>query len=358
MQSLKSSRSVSPVTPSRHVATSKRIAALLIAASVVGACATSVAEKEYQISGQVITETGDAIGQAQVRLGSDVVLATDTTGTFSTVLNRGAGTRVTVTFSAPGYATVYRTIATQVAAQALPAVRLRTVDRQVNVTLPGAGDPPAVVQVTRGEGYSSLALTTGSVVVPGGNVVQGNITVSMTYWHPQEALDSAPALLVANENNMVVPLETFGMTSVELWQNGNLLQVAPNHTVALSFAQPSGMQARLSVAMPNLYYLDPNTGIWTFQGSTTDGTMTYDKTTVACSPPSCRILVPGTSMAHLYPTGGGCVEGHVYDACNPATPLASHRCQGVVSRRRGDQRLYRHNRWRRLLLRLDADFQL
>jgi hypothetical protein len=129
MQSRESPRSVPPVTPNWLFTTKARVAALLIAASVVGACASTVPEKEYQISGQVITETGGAIGQAQVRLGSDVVLATDTVGAFTTVLNRQSGSRIILTFSAPGYATVYRVITTQVAAQALPAVRLRAVDR-------------------------------------------------------------------------------------------------------------------------------------------------------------------------------------------------------------------------------------
>ncbi len=285
-----------------------------------GGCTTTVPEKDHQVSGRVTTEAGASLGRAQVRLGSEVVLATDATGAYTTQLERTPGTRLVATFSAPGYATVYRSIVTQQTAVTLPAVRLRAVDRQVNVTLPGAGDLPVVIQVRRGEGAATLTLDTGSVVVPGGNVVQGSIQVAMTYWHPQEALDSAPALLVANENSTAVPLTTFGMAAIELWQNGNLLQVAPNHTVALSFNQPAGTLAKLGTTMPNLYYLDPNVGIWNYEGSINDGTLTFDK---AAGTFNARLphLSAWNVDGSIYPSGGGCVQGHVYDACHPATPL-------------------------------------
>ena len=195
-------------------------------------------------------------------------------------------------------------------------IPLRAVQTAETITLPGADDDPVSVQVVVGSQAVTLLLGAGDLVDAGGHAAVGDVQVELSYWHPLEDLSSAPALLVALEGNALVELKTFGMAGVDVFQNGQPLNVAPGHHVTLNFTQLPSLLPMWEGTSPNLYVVDEATGLWTSLGGRAQGVLSLNPDSGVVS-----AYLPHLSYWNLdgaiTPSGGGCVSGVAYNACEP-----------------------------------------
>ncbi len=123
-----------------------------------------------------------------------------------------------------------------------------------------------------------LKFDAGDVALPNGNPYSGTVHVAAHRIDPTQANGrfEMPGDLrgITNENKNVV-LQSFGMMAVELTDpSGNLLQVAPNQTVEMSFDVPTSLVSSAPSSIP-LWYFDESTGDWKEEGSATLTGNTY-----------------------------------------------------------------------------------
>lgn len=278
------------------------------------------------LTGVVQDEGGVPIKNVQVcMLANGACSATDANGLYSIAHDNKLVEPLAVRFAASGYAQRVRRMYTATSQQA--ATSMRTVDYSAQITLPEEGSDPKSISLKRYTETATLTIAANSMQQADGQIAHGQVDVHMTFWHPLEPLVSVPGSLLAKDSNTVAKgLTTFGMTSIEISQNGNLLQIASGKTLDWSVSEPTVVQQvfnpnqQVVQSMPDLYSLDTNTGLWVFEGNITSGALAYNANTNAFTA-HLPHLSSWNIDADAGPQYGGCVTGKVVDPCG--NPIAN-----------------------------------
>lgn len=310
-------------TPMLHVFTLGCICASFVACSGGSGSSESAADA-IGVFGQVKAEDGTAISGAQVCFVSNGnCITTDASGNFKKAYDNTVAEPVIVQFSKPGYARKVVRMRNSDTSQA--GVVLRQVDTLTTITLPAAGASAVVVEALHDDSRSALIIGANALVDASGAPAVGNANVSLTYFHPLQSLQTAPAALNAENGNAIKGLFTWGMADIEIEQNGALLQVAPGQTLGWDILEPPTVAQTLSpngpisLPLPDLYSLNPNTGLWHLEGTAASGAVSYDAN-------STTVM---TKLAHLSSWNvdsdasaafGGCVSGRIIDPCGNPIP--------------------------------------
>lgn len=271
------------------------------------------------IFGQVRTEDGAALTDTKVCfVGTTTCVSSDASGHYKKAYDNKLPEPVVVQFTKPGYARKIVRMHNATLAQA--GVVLRKIDTQVTIALPQAGQSPVIVEAMHDDSRSALSIGAASLVDGDGVVAAGNANVSLTYFHPLQNLQGAPGALNAENGKSIKGLFTWGMADIEIEQNGALLQVAPNQTLGWNILEPPAVASALSpngivtLPLPDLYSLSPNTGLWHLEGTASSGSVSYDadSTTVMTRLPH---LSSWNVDSDAGPNYGGCVSGRIIDPC-------------------------------------------
>lgn len=308
-----------------HVTKFRLILAMCFATEV--GCSTNsdntMSKDPLSLTGVVQDEGGTPIKNAQVCvLANNVCQVTDENGHYTFAHDNKLIEPLAIRFVAAGYAQRVRRMYTATSTQA--ATAMRTIDYSAQVTLPEQGSDPKSISLKRYTETATLTISADTMQQPDGQIAHGQVDVHMTFWHPLEPLVSVPGGLLAKDSNTIAKgLTTFGMTSIEIIQNGNLLQIVPGKSLDWSVSEPTVVQQVLNPNQqvvqptPDLYALDTNTGLWVFEGNTTSGLLTYNANTNAFT-----AHLPHLSSWNIDADAGaqygGCVTGKVVDPCgNP-----------------------------------------
>ena len=123
-----------------------------------------------------------------------------------------------------------------------------------------------------------LIFEAGDVALPNGTAYSGTVHVAAKRIDPTQTngrFEMPGDLRGINANEENVILQSYGMMAVELTdQSGNLLQVAPNQSVDISFEVPSSLVSSAPTSIP-LWYFDEINGDWKEEGSATLSGNTY-----------------------------------------------------------------------------------
>ena len=296
---------------------------------VVG-CTTSKPE-QIVLTGRVTTDQAVPIYQATVTVtlegvAQPFVTTTNALGNFH-IANPSvpwpADANLVAYVTHPGYAPSAARLHYKLDSSADINAQLRPVDTTLTAEL--RPDQPVQISAQRLDGGAIVSIPPNSLVDSSGALATGTVHVELTYWHPFEPMSTQPAPLFGDEPNGKIPLFTYGMADISVTQNGQHLQVAPNHTIGLQLQIGSLEMAQIAnqiIPMPYLWYMDPNTGYWTRQNGLLNNSLTYDPGAgvfTAALPHMSAWNVDGG----LQPANGGCFTGKAVNACNPAQGLAN-----------------------------------
>jgi hypothetical protein len=311
-------------TPMLHVFTLGCICASIVACGGGNGSSDSAADA-IGVFGQVKAEDGTAISGAQVCFVSNGnCITTDASGKFKKAYDNTVAEPIIVQFFKPGYARKVVRMRNSVNSQA--GVVLRQIDTLTTVALPAAGASAVVVEALHDDSRSALVIGPDSLVDASGALAVGNANVSLTYFHPLQSLETAPGALNAEDGNGIKGLFTFGMADIEIEQNGALLQVAPGQLLGWDILEPPTVAQTLSpngpvsLPLPDLYSLNPNTGLWHLEGTAASGFVSYDANSTTVMTKLAHLTswnVDGDASAAY----GGCVSGRIIDPCG--NPIAN-----------------------------------
>ncbi len=131
--------------------------------------------------------------------------------------------------------------------------------------------------VTLPEG-GQLTFEPGDVAYPNGDSFAGQVFVAAKRIDPTTAngkFEMPGDLRAKDKDDKDMTLSSYGMMAVELTDaSGNLLQVAENQTVDITFEVPSSIVATAPADIP-LWYFDETNGVWKEEGSATLSGNTY-----------------------------------------------------------------------------------
>ena len=117
---------------------------------------------------------------------------------------------------------------------------------------------------------AQLIFESGDVAYPNGDAYSGQVNVAAKRIDPTTKngqFEMPGDLRGVDSAGKDVTLASYGMMAVELTDNnGNLLQVAPDRTVHLSFEVPTSLAANAPTEIP-LWYFDETDGEWKEEGS-------------------------------------------------------------------------------------------
>lgn len=238
------------------------------------------------MTGYVLDQDQQPIAGAAIALaGTSSATTSDRDGAYTLALKAPADFNVVVSVQSAGF--VRQALTTQIPrANSDQRINftLQKTGMSVAVLLPDAGQPPAQVATAGKDGAVALGLPAGSLVDETGAVVTGTVDVDLTYFHPRQARSTMPVSLATQDPNGggAVPLVTFGMADINVWQNGKALLVAPGATLDLDFtaiaAQSTYVQDHNqdSVFLPQLYSADMNTGMWVHEAALGSDKLTYE----------------------------------------------------------------------------------
>jgi hypothetical protein len=186
-------------------------------------------------------------------------------------------------------------------------------------------DVPAKATLQHGDTAMHLNMPFQSLVKANGEFVQGEIDVQITFYKQEDfppnyiADDiTLPTLLAQNINNGIMRLTTMGMADINLYQNGEKLQVAPGRVLNWSVqASPATAEriAQLPADNPvKLYFLNTANNFWEEDASA----IFYDANT--------RTL--NANLSHLthinfdaeLRSSGTCYWGKIEDQCGDPVP--------------------------------------
>lgn len=290
-------------------------------AAAASACHRSSGYGPPSLSGRVVDESGSPIAAASLAWAGGAAAGVSSDGTFRLTTDTDPSTPQALAISAPGYAPIYRAMRPPVAGvRDLGDVPLRQEPDPVIRRLPAAGEPPVTVALERSGAGVSVELAAGQLVDAQGQPASGDVEVRLQYWHPNENLDSAPALLLSAENDQILALKCFGMAGIDVQQGGKALSVAPGAHITLVFQQTPDLAALWPGTNPALYSLDETSGMWSHEGDKASGALTFDPNTQAARASLSHMSYWNVDGA-IYPSNGGCVTGLAYDQCSPLAPL-------------------------------------
>jgi hypothetical protein len=188
-----------------------------------------------------------------------------------------------------------------------------------------AEDLPAAATLQHGKTTSQLSIPFQSLVNERGEEVKGEIDVEMTFYDagdfpPDYMSDdpTLPTLLAQTDDSGIVRLQTTGMADINLYQEGQRLQVAPNRSVLWTIQEPDET-AQIIASLPEdnpvkLYKLNTATNFWEENAEP----CIYDANTQT-------LRVNLTHLSHNntdfeFPSFGTCYEGSIVDQCGDSIP--------------------------------------
>lgn len=212
---------------------------------------------------QVLDEAGQPLSGASVSSGSS---ALPTDGAGYVVLDNLAPGFFSARVRAVGFAPAVVSLELPAGARASHQLRLQPL-----------GPPqPFVVEegATLERGSVRVSIPPHSVVDADGYPVSGSVEATLVPLDPSTTPDSAlPGPLEGLPSSGLaepVPLESFLMAEVSLWQDGRPLQLAPGATATLELLLPPSASAQLSPGdtIP-AWWLDTEQGLWVEEGTGT-----------------------------------------------------------------------------------------
>ena len=223
------------------------------------------------ISGFVTDETEQPVAGATVKAGT-LTTHTDQFGYFEIKNTQVTQNAAMVTVIQPGY---FKGIKTYIATEGQAAFfRIKLIPKTTAGTVNGnQGGTVALYN-----GLSISFMPGGVITASAGTPYTGTINVAASWINPVAGdLDRImPGDLRGIEaNGDIKGLTTFGMAAIELTgTGGELLQIAPGKTAALSLTLPASVLPFAPASIP-LWYLDEGTGLWTEQGTAVKKGNTY-----------------------------------------------------------------------------------
>lgn len=268
--------------------------------------------------GYVVDEAGGKIAGARVCSGaSGSCVASDGNGQFALTMQADAQGSLVANVSAPGYTSVSRrfSVVTDIG-----SFFLRKLDAVATVTMPTSTQDPVEISFSRDGGNMKLAIRAQSLIDASGKLVTGDVEVNLGGWNGYSDPSSYPGALFAEGANTGVKLYTYGMAHIEIYQDGNKLQVSPGEHLVWTVQEPNDqsrgafLSADTSAPTPNLYSLSETTGQWHLEGTLDGNIMAYDKNSATFT-----MKLPHLSSWNADGTQGGtggCISGYVYSPCD------------------------------------------
>lgn len=305
---------------------------LALGAAMFVACGSTTTSLSPGISGTVVSTTGKTIVGAQITVNGRSVLS-DKDGIFVLASAADADTYVGVQVKASGYPEAVRRVLMPSDSQANLQFTLRPVDQSQTFALP-TDATPATFSINRGVAGAALSIPAAALVDPQGNVATGNANMNLTFWSPDDDMSTVPGALRASGSNQdprdssPIGLLSYGMVDIDIEQNGNKLQVAPNAALSLVLqttdARRDALANRTSdtTKVPVLWTLNPNTGLW----DEDVGDSTYDKATGKLTATLHHLSTKNSDEPYNAsgPLVGdsGCITGRAYGQCGQPLPNA------------------------------------
>ena len=308
-----------------------RAYATLIAILLTACDSTSSSELSPGIAGSVVSSAQASIAGAQVTInGRSTVTGSD--GAFALDSAEDANTYVALRVKAPGYPEAVRRVLMPTSGQATLQFTLRPVDQNQTFTLP-TGTQNAVFRINRGVAGATLTIPAASLIDVHGNIATGDANINLTFWSPDDDMETAPGNLRASDRSRnprdesPILLLSYGMVDIDIEQDGNKLQVAPGAALPLVLQTTAERRDALATRPasittgPTLWTLNPNTGIW----DEDVGDSNFDVTTGELVATLHHLSTKNCDEPYTLsgpPTGNtGCITGRAYGACGQ--PLAN-----------------------------------
>ena len=264
------------------------------------------------LTGTVLDDaSGAGLANATITVaGSDAHATTDAAGHYTLKIS-GKPHTLALSIAATDHAPHRQYVQTPKAGYGHLQTRLRPFEFQQVFTLPEAGEAPLQVTVKHSTATMGLRIEAGDMVRADGTTAHGSVQVNVAFWHPLEDLSSAPGLMLAGDANMQ-RLKSWGMADMEVRQDGGVLQVASQQALEWTVQLPEDF-AHVHAALPlhlqpNLYYLDPNNGLWR-----KDGSLAFDANQTLFT--GTLPHLSGWNIDSLNEADGGCVQGRVMNKC-------------------------------------------
>lgn len=216
------------------------------------------------LNGQVMDETGAAIAEVTVRVGSQMYL-TDENGffRFDDITMNELGTYIR--FEKSGYF--------QGAKFVEPRSNMSSIIQAVLIekTLTGAFQSASGASVTTPEN-AEVTFPNNAIRLENGGDYDGTVNVFAKWFDPTatDLLETMPGdLRASNQIGDFVQLATYGMLAVELEsETGEALNLKEGQTATLSFPVPASLLNNAPATIP-LWYFNETTGYWIEEGTAT-----------------------------------------------------------------------------------------
>jgi hypothetical protein len=140
-------------------------------------------------------------------------------------------------------------------------ILLQPVDEEKYLT------PTSLVRLADKNGEYAVRIPANSLVQEDGGKINGNIHATLTVIDPSQDIRLMPGNLVTQDNwGNLIPIESFGAITVELWDDGNeKLNLAAAHKADISIPVAANIKSPPRT-MP-LYFFNEQAGHWIEEGS-------------------------------------------------------------------------------------------
>ena len=311
---------------------------LALSAACTGAPAAPASATAKVYVGRVTDDANQSVAGMRVRVvGSAMSTVTDADGAFRFEVKSDAPEQLMVTTEPDKYSQVSRTVRGFQQETATTVLVVKPYDTVQTIMLPQGNQAAVEVVVNNAYGPASFIIPPGAIVRPDGTPAVGQAEVRISYWSPNDNRVDAPAALVGvGQDGNAAPLVTYGMMEGRIFQKDTELQLAPGQM--LQAAMPAGpevlaLAAQPDAKLPDSYFVDPNTGLFTFAGlverpdpSATKAAPSVGKRNNKSNDFTVRmdngkfLTLVGLRFQWNIDHGltllsGGCVRGYTVDAC-------------------------------------------
>ena len=190
-----------------------------------------------------------------------VSTTTDGNGDFAVETSSGAAT---VTFRRDGFLPALRSVV--VDDDSPTATRVVLIERAAPMAI--NADTGGMATGSRG---AAVMIQPGALADPAGASVSGMVDVSLTPLDPSIAdeLQGVTGCFEGRSGSEVSLLESFGILDVTIMQDATELEVMPGESLEIRIPAPGGVASNMLPATMPLWSLDPGTGQWVEEGTTT-----------------------------------------------------------------------------------------
>lgn len=257
--------SVAPDAAPASYTVDYRICQAVFPINCATSAATVVVPAQASVSGRVI-DAATALGIAGVRvMANGIVATTDAAGNY-TLRGLAVSQRLTLLFSADGYADTAR--ATSATAAGVTDVAARLV-RVSMASLATAADANAGGQLTLSGSTASIIWPAASLQAAAGGALGAAVRVRLTAIDPSADSTLLPGDFTALINALISTLESFGAVDVSVVDDATGALVAVGGGQRLTIRIPVASRATSPPATAALYYFDPLVGRWMADGIAT-----------------------------------------------------------------------------------------